>query len=230
MSQKINPTSNKLGILKLWKYNFQNYGRNFKNYTKFIHYQNFIFNYLNHFQNKYNLVIEDICIVRTFHRATVKVFIHDFQELKTLKNKANLIKTFSCWLNCPITLNIYKKNNLSNSAVLLSNYINYLFLQKSSTPKKILQIIYKILQEHTSKVKIIYTIHGIKIFKLKGFKIEVSGCFESSRSQMAKTLKCNFGSVSLTKLKGYVDYSNNILFTKFGSCGFKIWLFYEVKN
>jgi ribosomal protein S3 len=34
--------------------------------------------------------------------------------------------------------------------------------------------------------------------------------------------------VPLTKLNGYVDYSSNYFLTKFGSCGFKLWLFYEL--
>jgi ribosomal protein S3 len=39
---------------------------------------------------------------------------------------------------------------------------------------------------------------------------------------MAKTIKCNFGTIPLTKLNGYVDYSKTTFFTKFGSCGLKI--------
>ncbi len=229
MAQKINPTSNKLGILQIWNYNFQSYGKKLKNYTKFTQIKFFLLNYLKRLLNKYNLLVEDIYIVQTIHKTSIKLFIFDQNKIKVLENN-NLAKLISYWLNCPVILNFYKINNLGNSAFLLSNYINYLFLQKTYAPKKILQVVYKILQQQTSKFKILYTVNGIKIFKLKGFKIEISGCFELSRSQMAKTLKCNFSSVSLTKLKGYVDYSSSVIFTKFGSCGFKIWLFYELNN
>ena len=58
--------------------------------------------------------------------------------------------------------------------------------------------------------------------ELKGFKLEVSGCFDSARSQMAKKLKCSFGQVPSTQLKGYIDYSAKTFFTKSGSCGFKV--------
>jgi ribosomal protein S3 len=67
-----------------------------------------------------------------------------------------------------------------------------------------------------------YTVNGIKSTELKGFKLQMSGCFESSRNQMAKTIKCNFGTIPLTKLNGYIDYSKTTFFTKFGSCGLKI--------
>ena len=230
MSQKINPISNKLGILQIWNYNFQNYGKKLKNYTKFNQTQNFLFNYLKRLLNKHDLLVEDIYIIQTIHKTVIKLFIFDENKTSIKLKNYNSLKLISHWLDCPVILNFYKRNNLGNSAFLLSNYINYLFLQKVNTPKKILQVIYKILQEQTPKIKIIYTVNGIQIFKLKGFKIEISGCFESSRSQMAKTLKCNFGSVPLTTLKGYVDYSNSTVFTKFGSCGFKIWLFYESDN
>lgn len=228
MSQKINPISNKLGILQIWNYNFQNYGKKLKNYTKFTQTLNFIFDYINRVFNKSDLLLEDIYIVQTFQKSIIKLFIFDENKSQLKLKNHNWTKLISHWLNCPVILNFYKINNLGNSTFLLSNYINYLFLQKTNPPKKILQIVYKILQEQTVKTKIIYTINGIQIFKLKGFKIEISGCFDSSRSQMAKTLKCNFGSVPLTKLKGYVDYSSNVIFTKFGSCGFKIWFFYEL--
>ena len=75
-------------------------------------------------------------------------------------------------------------------------------------------------QSKITKVK--YTIQGIRLVNLKGFKLEISGCFDSTRSQMAKKLKCNFGQVPLTQLKGYIDYSSYTFFTKSGSHGLKV--------
>ena len=95
-------------------------------------------------------------------------------------------------------------------------------MQKSCSPKKLLQFICKILKTQLQKTKVVYTLNGIKNISLKGFKIEFSGCFEASRSQMSKTVKYASGSLSLTRLKNHVEYSNGLLFTKFGSCNFKI--------
>lgn len=121
-----------------------------------------------------------------------------------------------------ITLAFYKNLHIGSSSFLVSNYITYLFFQKGNTPKKILQFILKVLKVQLKYTQIKYTITGLKVIELKGFKIEVSGCFESSRSQMSKTIKCNFGVSSLNKLNGYIDFSKLTTFTKFGSCGFKI--------
>jgi ribosomal protein S3 len=117
---------------------------------------------------------------------------------------------------------VYQKSNLNDSSFLVTNYVLYLVFKKTSSSKQILRIIYNTLKEQSYKRKIIYTIRGLQLVQLKGFKLEFTGCFESSRSQMSKTLKCSFGSVPLTKLNGYVDYSSNYFLTKFGSCGFKL--------
>ena len=105
---------------------------------------------------------------------------------------------------------------------MLNNYISYLFIYKIKSPKKILQYAFKVLNNQRKNIQVKNTIFGIKTVELKGFKVEISGCFESSRSQMAKTIKCNFGIIPLTQLNGYIDYSKNTFFTKFGACGLKI--------
>ena len=81
---------------------------------------------------------------------------------------------------------------------------------------------YSFLKLQSKITRIEYTTSGIRLMKLKGFRLEISGCFDSTRSQMAKKLKYNFGQVPLTLLNGYIDYSSHTLFTKSGSCGFKI--------
>lgn len=229
MSQKINPVSNKLGIIKTWNYELLKYGRNFKNYTRFIQPRNYIFDYINRFCLKHGLLIENISIVQTFHQTFINVFVIHLKKKGIIQKNQNLLNVISCWLNSSIILSFYKKSNFGNSALLTNNYITYLFSQKANSPKKTVQLIYKMLKSQKNSIQIKYTTNGIKIIELKGFKIEISGCFESSRSQMSKTIKCNFGIIPLTKLNGYIDYSNNTFFTKFGSCGLKIWLFYEFR-
>ena len=227
MSQKINPLSNRLGILQLWDYNHHKYGKNFKSYVKFIQFETYITNYINRFLNKHNLLVENINIIQTVQKTVIEIFILDLKNNYSFDKKIFLTNTISHWLNHPVVVLLYKSNKLGTSSFLITNYVYYLFLQKVSSSKKLLQFVYKILRNQLQRKKIIYTINGVKTIKLKGFKIELSGCFESSRSQMARTVKYSFGSSSLTKLKGYIDYSDNVLFTKFGSCGIKVWLFYE---
>lgn len=229
MSQKINPLSNKLGVIKTWNYESSKYGRTFKNYIKLIQFQKQRFNYLNHTCMNYDLLIESVRIIEMIHHTFFNVSAMHLKKSYPFKEKKPLLDTIRYWSGSQALLTFYKSENIGSTALLINNYIVHLFLKKSYSPKKILQLIYNILRNQAVSAKIKYTINGIKIIRLKGFKLEISGCFESSRSQMAKMIKCNFGTTPLTKLNGYIDYSTNTIFTKFGSCGFKIWLFYEFK-
>ncbi len=228
MSQKINSVSNKLGITKLWNFEFFTYGQNFKSYTKFISFRSYIFNYLNCFCLNHNLLIESINIIQKNFEIGINIFISSLKKSQEIKLNNFSLSIISKWINAPLKLYFYNSFNITNSSLLINNYINYLITQRDTTPKKVLLFIYKILKDQKKNKLIKYTIQGIRILELKGFKIEISGCFESSRSQMSKIIKCNFGIVSLTKLNSYVDYSNVVFFTKFGSCGLKVWLFYKL--
>lgn len=226
MSQKINPINNKLGVLQIWNLKFQKYGRTFKGYSKLIQPRNYILIYLKRFLFQNHLLIESIEFLQSNQQTLIKVFIFKLKFFQ-LQTKV-LLNIISYWLKCPVKLLVYQKSNLNNSSFLVANYILYLVFKKTNSSKQILQIIYSTLKEQSCKTKVVYTIRGLQLVQLKGFKLEFTGCFESSRSQMSKTLKCSFGSVPLTKLNGYVDYSSNYFLTKFGSCGFKLWLFYEL--
>lgn len=229
MSQKISPTSNKLGITKIWDHGFSKYGQNFKNYVKFIYPRNYIFNYISQLCLKYDLLIENINIFQTVSNSNIEVFVVSLKDLYKFNIEKRYLSVVSIWINSSFNLSFYKNLNINRSSLLINNYIFYLFFNKLSSPKKVLQFVFKVLKNQKKKIQIKYTSKGIKVIELKGFKIEITGCFESSRSQMAKIIKCNFGTIPLTKLNGYVDYSKKTLFTKFGSCGLKVWLFYEFK-
>lgn len=229
MSQKINPLSNKLGVIKTWNYESSRYGRTFKNYIKLIQFQKQRFNYLNQTCINHDLLIESVRVIEMIHHTFFDVSVMHLKKFYPFRGRKLLLDTIEYWNGSQAILSFYKRENIGSTALLINNYIIHLFLKKSYSPKKILQFTYNILRNQVVNTKIKYTVNGIKIVKLKGFKLEISGCFESSRSQMSKIIKCNFGTIPLTKLNGYIDYSTNTIFTKFGSCGFKIWLFYEFK-
>nr|WDA66166.1 ribosomal protein S3 [Lithothamnion corallioides] len=229
MSQKINPISNKLGTSQTWNITFSKYGKNFKCYNKFLYKQFKVLFYIHYLLKKKGFFLDNVKIYFTNRNVFINIFIFNLNSISTLSKTNYLLKVISYWLMIPITLNFYRKFSLTNSAFLLSNYVLSLVIQGIS-PKKLLQNVYIILKEQVTKSKLVYTTQGIKKIILKGFKLKFSGCFEMSRNQMAKTVQCNFGSLPLTKLNGYIEYSNNTLYTKFGSCGLKIWLFYEFKS
>nr|QJF58210.1 ribosomal protein S3 [Corallina officinalis] len=230
MSQKINPTSLKLGILQLWNFNLPKYGKQFKNYKRRIQIYKYICYYVKHVLRSHKLLLNKINIRCINQQVLITVSLFCLQPNFNLLNKNFLLNTIFNWLRTPLILHFYQTFSLNSSSFLLSNYITYLIKEKNISAKKLLQQVYLLLKSQSKNPKLVYTISGVRIVNLKGFKIQFSGCFEASRSQMAKIIKCNFGSVPLTKLNGFIDYSSNTVFTKFGTCGLKIWLFYEFKS
>nr|YP_009502222.1 ribosomal protein S3 [Porolithon onkodes]ASB29824.1 ribosomal protein S3 [Porolithon onkodes] len=230
MSQKINPTSNKLNTIQINNYELHKYGRSFKSYIKFISFRNYVFNYINRFCLRHNLLLGDIGIIEASSKTFIFISISNFRNKTNFKIKKYFSRTISNWSRSPTLLYFYREIKLGSSSFLLINYINYLLKNKTNTPKKIVQFVYDSLKSQSKVVKVSYTTGGVKLLELKGFKLEISGCFDSTRSQMAKKLKCNFGQVPLSQLKGCINYSAHTFFTKSGSCGFKIWLFYEFKS
>lgn len=229
MSQKINPLSNKLGISQVWDITFSKYGKNFRTYSKIFYKQTKVFFYLTYLLKSKELCLDKITINFTIKTLFVNVFLFSNKTNVVLPKINYLLKVSSNWLVVPIVFNFYKKLSLANSAFLLLNYILTLFLKEDS-PKKILKNVYIILISQIGKFKLAHTAQGIKKVNFLGFKLQLSGCFEMSRTQMTKVIKFNFGSLPLTLLNGYIEYSNSTIYTKFGSCGLKIWLFYEFKS
>lgn len=228
MSQKINPITNKLGALQTWNYQLQTYGRNFESYNNTIQLRNYTLMYIQRFLLQSNLLVKDINFIYSIQQITINIFVFNFKfQSADIKDKV-ILNTISCWLNTPAKILVYQSQDLSNSSFLVNSYIAYLFSLKTTSTKQLLQLIFNILKKQANKTKLIYTINGLQLVKFKGFKLEFTGCFESSRSQMSKTLKCSFGPIPLTKLNGCIEYSSDSFFTKFGVCGLKLWFFYEL--
>lgn len=229
MSQKINSISNRLGISQTWNITFSKYGKNFKLYNKLYNKQLKILLYITYLLAGRFSFLDSITINFENKCFFINIFFFSSNEIKTLPKTNFLSKICFNWLKTPMIFNFYKRSTLTNSAFLLSNYILNLVFRETFF-KRVLKNIYILLKNQVNKFKLVYTTQGIRELKLKGFKLQFSGCFDLSRTQMAKTMHCNFGSLSLTKLNGYTEYSVNTIYTKFGSCGLKIWLFYEFKS
>jgi small subunit ribosomal protein S3 len=59
---------------------------------------------------------------------------------------------------------------------------------------------------------------------IKGIRINCSG--RLGRAPMAKTEWFKFGQIPLNKINSVVDYSSGTAFTKYGSIGIKVWVYY----
>nr|YP_009541981.1 ribosomal protein S3 [Synarthrophyton chejuense]AYR06651.1 ribosomal protein S3 [Synarthrophyton chejuense] len=229
MSQKINPISFKLGTLQFWPTAFSKYGKNFKYYSNTLKIYSSVRIYIILFLIRHKIFLDGLNI-KFFHKKVfININIFSLNKINNFFNLKYLIKVIYYWIKLPVIINFYNKSSLTNSSFLIINYLTFLIKEEESV-KKILQNIYKIFKEHSGNYKLIYTSKGIKKVKFKGFKLKFSGCFETSRSQMAKSIKYNFGPLSLTGINNYTEYSYKTFYTKFGSCGLKIWLFYEFKS
>nr|YP_009445906.1 ribosomal protein S3 [Eucheuma denticulatum]ATX68848.1 ribosomal protein S3 [Eucheuma denticulatum] len=230
MAQKINPISFRLGSAQIWNSNLQIYGKSY-----FI-YSSLLFRYL-----EINNLIEKILKLKGLSmnnqewkigKAKIKLVIC-YSELVFLKTKPKLplfrtlFNLVNSWLSEKIVITLYftrPGKSLFND--FLTEYSRYL-MHMNMPSKKVIWSISKFIKVHLGNEKVISYKKGILKIKLKGFKISLSGRLEDSKSQMAKNVQHSEGSLPLNTVKNYIDYSNSVIYTKNGTCGLKIWLFYE---
>nr|YP_009002110.1 ribosomal protein S3 [Sporolithon durum]AGU16675.1 ribosomal protein S3 [Sporolithon durum] len=229
--QKTNPVSFRIGILKIWDSNLQKYGKYFKPYSLILHLQLQAFNYFSRLFSKNNLYIDYINWLFTNHGLVINIISYNnvSQELisKNILDK-KLLSILHYWFHLPVSVFLFNQQVWYNSASLISNYVSKCLVYGFPI-KKTLQNTCKILQGEVDTKKLIYSKNGLNVISLDGFKIQFSGCFDSTRTQMAKTIQYSHGSVPLTRAQGYVEYSYQQIFTKYGTCGLKIWIFYKIR-
>nr|WCH58015.1 ribosomal protein S3 [Hypnea brasiliensis] len=233
MAQKINPISVRLGISQLWMVNSQFYGKSFKSYFVLLHYYLRSFSFLKIISNVEGFSINH----QQWHinkLGNIKLYIYYIQSFFILHT--NFITFYN---KIQSTLNKLFKNKIQIcfylvsfpflSKNLLYSYSQFL-VSENLSPKKILWNFSILLKRYLHSTKLVYTPQGIKISRLKGFKIQISGRLDDSKTQMAKSLNLSVGRLCLTSLQDFVIYSTSILYNKSGTCGLKIWLFYEFQQ
>lgn len=94
-------------------------------------------------------------------------------------------------------------------------------LEQKSSPKKILGNLCRLLKVYLNSSRISYFKFGLFKTKLIGFKIRLVGRFDGS-DQMAKCFEQTVGILSLTNLSSFVEYSNEEIYTKLGTCGVQV--------
>nr|WCH57823.1 ribosomal protein S3 [Hypnea edeniana] len=230
MAQKINPTSVRLGISQLWASNIQFYGKSFKSYFLLVHYYIRAFFLLKKISNVTGFVINHqqwrikkstTISLNLYYSQSFFSSNRDFIEFyKKVQN--TLIILFRQKIDICLYLMFFP----SLSKNLLHSYSQFL-TSESLVAKQILWNFFKLLNRHLNSLKLVYTPQGIKVSKLKGFKIQIVGRIDDSKTQMAKSLNLKVGNSCLTSLQDSVVYSRSVLYSKSGICGLKIWLFYE---
>nr|YP_009511866.1 ribosomal protein S3 [Hydropuntia rangiferina]AXI97743.1 ribosomal protein S3 [Hydropuntia rangiferina]UAD89769.1 ribosomal protein S3 [Hydropuntia rangiferina] len=231
MTRKINPISLRLGLFQVWDFTIQNY-------TKLDYY--YVLSFFKQFQLndiilkilKFNrFLISDKDFLYINHKLFLNIYVIDINS--SLQNKyllviSELSKSLSDWFSLKVYLRIYRKIDYMLTSNLVLNYAIYL-IEQNQNFNKVLWLINQFILNHLNKVKVVYCTKGVRYVYLKGFKIQLVGRFSNTKNQMAKSIQQSFGSLSLISLKNYVEFSQKDLYTKLGSCGLRIWLFYEIK-
>lgn len=226
MAQKINPVSTRFGSIRLWNLILQNYGKSTYNFAfyKGLQFRSII--------NRTFASSHLILVGKELWFYNNEFFLNIHFIDKTTKHPKfypflfdNILKVFFKWPAMKAYSRIYMRTNQVLTSKLLTNYGKY--LSRSSTNfNKILWKLHQFSENHLNERKIIYSKKGLRFIYLKGFKIRLVGRFNNSRSQMTKNIQQDLGLQSLASLKNYVEFSQDEIYTKSGSCGLQVWLFY----
>lgn len=230
MAQKINPTSFRLGINQIWDSSLQTYGRSLNFYSLNIHKFLQIHDILSKFflLHDFLFISEEIKINKSKFLLNIYYsYLPKFKKVGNYNFFKKIIKITSQWFKLNVCIRFYFKLSETPTTNLLVAYTKILLDQNVSS-KKILWNLCRLLEFYMNSYKLSYSKIGFKKIYLKGFKICLSGRFDGSKNQMAKTFKQTTGSLSLSCLKSYVEYKKEEIYTRSGVCGIQIWLFYEL--
>nr|AHX02421.1 ribosomal protein S3 [Ceramium japonicum] len=227
MSQKINPTSLRIGQQFSWNITFQNYG---KSLMQLMHYHSnfFFFLFLTQKLKNQNLLLANpkFCVFPSKFRITkIAVRLNSANKYENDIKFLLSLPSLLYWLPKNSVLIIFLSSSFC-SAQILASYFTFL-LEKNIIFRRAVTILVNFLETQIKKQKIVYLKFGLKKIKLKGFKIKLSGRFENTKNQMTKKLEYNIGSLSLLSISSYVEFCSLNIYSKLGVCNFKIWLFYS---
>lgn len=209
MGQKIHPLGFRVGISKKHK---STWYAKFKQYTKFLREDDYIRNYLINFKNRTR--ISDIEIIRNRIKNQIYLIIttkdpgyivgHFGTELYNLKNY--LANKLSLKYQIQITINEIKHENIFYQAKSLANLI-----------------VEKLEKRIAYKTAIGNILDSINKKRIKGLKIQISGCLNGDARSKSYWIKQ--GQIPLHSIKTNIDYATSEAHTKYGILGIKIWIF-----
>lgn len=229
MAQKINPISLRLGLTQVWDSTLQNYGKLYSNYSVILHDQLQIHQLLTQLFKLNKLILGTKQFNHSENTTKLIIFYSDLTHYPNLDRSisAELLKSTSKWFSNKTLIRFYSKPKRFSTANLIFNYAWFLSKQNLSL-NRIFWNLYRSLKIQINSKKILHSTYGPIIGELQGFRICLSGRFDNSRNQMAKTIKYKVGSLPLMNLQSYVEFTNSEIHTKLGTCGVQLWLFYKI--
>jgi ribosomal protein S3 len=130
--------------------------------------------------------------------------------LDTIKLSMHLEKYLSLYSRKKIKIAFQEQNSIGNSATLLSNFLSYEIEKSNANFKRALRDTFKEIKNKS---------------KIKGIRINCSG--RLGKAPMAKTEWFKYGQIPLSRINANLDYSSATSFTKYGSIGVKVWIYYH---
>lgn len=131
-------------------------------------------------------------------------------KLDIVKLTNHLEKLLSNLLKKRIKISFCEQNSIGDSATLLASFLS-LEIEKSNANFK------RALRETFKEIK--------NKSKIKGIRINCSG--RLGKAPMAKTEWFKYGQVPLSRVSSNLEYSSDTAFTKYGSIGVKVWVYYH---
>nr|YP_008994206.1 ribosomal protein S3 [Rhodymenia pseudopalmata]AGO19258.1 ribosomal protein S3 [Rhodymenia pseudopalmata] len=227
MSQKINPISLRLGVTQVWDSTFQFYGKSNKTYQSIFHKNYQAFTFISCIHNCSEFLLGNFVAHFNRNYTSIDFFCSISKPDKICLNLNQISDIISCWYDSKIFLFPYQKMNWFSSTKLISNYVKFL-LSQNLNPTIILKDLGSFFELQFESEKIINSVKGPLKVQLKGFKIKLTGRFDNSRNQLSKNIVNKMGALPLTSLKSYLEFTSTEIYTKLGTCGLQIWLFYKI--
>lgn len=227
MPRKINPISYRLGLLQLWDSNIATYGNtiNFFQESKNTFLEFFVIKFL----KIHSLEVGNFSWVISVSKVSLVITCVSLhkpnKELNILVKK--LVNFIMLTYNLPTKVYLLQSLNWPCTSEFLKFYFDFK-LKKNDSFKQVLKDVIQIANTQLNTKKIVRTSCGPLLLRLKGFKLKASGRFPNSRNQMSQSIQSNIGSIALSELSNYVEYSQIPIFTKSGVYSLHIWLLYTI--
>nr|YP_004062184.1 ribosomal protein S3 [Gracilariophila oryzoides]ADR03200.1 ribosomal protein S3 [Gracilariophila oryzoides] len=230
MAKKINPISLRLGLTQVWDFTLQSYGKLISWHILLLLKQLQLKKVVAQIFNLNKFLVGEQEFWYYHNKLFLNIYFTD-HIVKNQKKYSFIFKKIALlifeWFSLKVQLRIFRKTNWITTPNLLINYATYL-LKQHKNPNKVLWQLCQFLEKNLNYTKIVHSSCGIHLVNLKGFKIRLVGRSDNTKTQMSKSIQQGFGSLSLMSLKSRVEFANTELYTKLGSCGLQIWLFYEM--
>ena len=226
MGQKINSNSFRLGINQSWN-SLWACDKNF--YAGILHEDINLTKYLTNVLETSGYFVGDCFIQRSYLNINIYLMLYEYKKSGIVKDSKLLTNN-----NTLEDLNI---NNLKKNLEKLTSKSVVLYITNATSPFNSPLILSKIIAtylENSKDLRLAVT-SMLKNFKKEffkesniiGLKILCAGRIQGRRSKLADVQWMQVGSISLQTIKNSISYGYSTAFTKYGTCGVKVWICYK---